>query len=1312
MHRILFRSIDARLAEKPGQIASPSRARVPFLTCLVLSLSLIAVMFASIARPAAAGDPEVLGIFALIDDADVRASLGLTVDDENQLAAFLDSREKAAAQFKAGLRALPLEDQGTKLAEFAKESERIGAQLINDEQIQTLRRWNFAVSGMVSLSDDFVAQQLSLTDEQRADVAKLLEKRKTEMNATQGLQRDLVKNRYEVELAKVLTTTQFSGWRIMTGDFPAVVPTSTSPSATPSGSENVALASHPLQEGQENESPADSSATGQDDPVEDPSTGEAPRPPATDEDAEEKTNTESPQDTESPQETESPQDDATGAEDLGDGNPGDGNPGDGDADEEDSSSDDAGSDETGAGEPEAQDDSATIDDEPSAVTSLATARDERKIKFTFGKTEWEPVIEWFAEQAGLSLQMDYAPEGTFNYQDEEGEYTISEGLDQINHVLLTRGFTLVRNRQMLMLVNLEDGIPEAVIETVDVDQLEKRGKYEVMRCVFDLQYVAVSDIEDQIQPIIEDDEEYGRFFSVNSADRIIVQSTGDKLRLVKNMLAAAEKKSEQLNRTIGIHNLEFVSPEEVMVVARPLLGIAPDAFDTQDGNLRIAVEGFGTRLFFQGTPENIALFEQIIDEVDVDYGDGDGTPDLPYLKAYEVRADPETVYSVLQTMLAGVADVRMQTDPATGNIILRARKAEHDVAQATIDEMQRRTIEIAVIQLRDYDPDTIILMVTRLLRLDVEGMENSGPSLDSDPIRNQLVVRGTPQQVAEIREFVEGLDPPRGAEGVVRENYRVIPLVGREATDAIEWAETVWETQGRASRLRIVMPEDRRKMIDERQVQPLEGRSEADGEANGEDTEDGDSEGSPSTGDPDTPPMIPSGEDRRAKADDTRALNETVSRESQTNAHRYVGFQPRVEETNGTQDDVPNRFRQNENQGQTRRFNQGDDQPDVIVRVMPYGIIIESDDLDALDDFEDLIYQRPIVDLPVLPTVFYLKNAKADEAKSLLDSMLGLAGDSGGGGFGNLFGGLASNVIGGSAGDLVGGLLGGGGGGGGGGLLGGSTSTALETTGPVDVVADIRLNALIVKANEIDLDLIAELLSYIDQAEAPQGPNTDGETRVIPVVYTNAQDIANIIQNQLADRIRSPQQGGGGQVSQERMQQQFLQQLLGGRGRGGGGGGGGGGGPDIEPAKFAMSVDPKSNSLLVTGPEFLYMQVKSIVEQLDRPEINASQSMSIIKIDGNVNPEVLRSALSNIFPNATTSGPAGSTGQTGQTQGGGVPGGGTTQRAGSAIEQSQRLQQFLQQRLQQGGGRPGGGTTQGGRPGGTGGRGGGGRGGR
>ena len=121
-----------------------------------------------------------------------------------------------------------------------------------------------------------------------------------------------------------------------------------------------------------------------------------------------------------------------------------------------------------------------------------------KLRFSFRFQPWGDVLDWFAKQAGLSLVMDAPPPGTFNYTDDR-EYTPAEMIDVLNSVLLTKGYTLVRRERMLMLVNLEDGIPPNLVETVTPEDLDSRGEFELVRAVFSLEKLTAEDAEAEVE---------------------------------------------------------------------------------------------------------------------------------------------------------------------------------------------------------------------------------------------------------------------------------------------------------------------------------------------------------------------------------------------------------------------------------------------------------------------------------------------------------------------------------------------------------------------------------------------------------------------------------------------------------------------------------------------------------------------------------------------------------------------------------------------------------------------------------------------
>ena len=93
------------------------------------------------------------------------------------------------------------------------------------------------------------------------------------------------------------------------------------------------------------------------------------------------------------------------------------------------------------------------------------------------------------------------PPATFNFTDTR-EYTVNEALDLMNQVLRTKGYTLVRRDKMLLVLNVQDGIPRDVVPHVTLDDLDDRGKYELVTVAFPLGNRDADTVQKELTPLL------------------------------------------------------------------------------------------------------------------------------------------------------------------------------------------------------------------------------------------------------------------------------------------------------------------------------------------------------------------------------------------------------------------------------------------------------------------------------------------------------------------------------------------------------------------------------------------------------------------------------------------------------------------------------------------------------------------------------------------------------------------------------------------------------------------------------------------
>ncbi len=816
------------------------------------------------------------------------------------------------------------------------------------------------------------------------------------------------------------------------------------------------------------------------------------------------------------------------------------------------------------------------------------------LRFSFNYQPWPDVLRWFAEQNDLSMVLDTAPTGTFNYTDNR-QYTPAEAIDLLNSVLLTKGYTLVRRDRMLFVINLEDGIPPNLVPNVPLEDLDKRGEFELVSVVFPLSKLSPAEAETEVGKLIGSPP--GSVLALEKSRQVLVTDTAGRLRVIRSMLERIENPQGSGTGKLQAFEVKYVLPEEVLPAIRKLCGLPDDADAAEDGSLRLAVDPVNSRLLVTGEPDKVAQVEEILHAVDTaPPGQAEGAPvaaESPQLEVYAVdTADADSVLAVMQTLMEGLPDVRLAIDPRTSNLIALARPSQHATIRATLDQMQheRRTIE--VIHLQTVDPQTAVLSINKLFSESgggEGGASPGGPQVDADPIRGQLFVHGTQGQIAQIRSLLEKMGEVGDGGFAPSGNVRHLPLTGQNVEAALQRAREIWPTL-RANPIRVVAPSAEIPAV--RPSGPSEGRLP---ENIRQDSPTGQPPSTPAPlpAEPSPPPVDPEagGEAPNAApgpASTTRRLRR---------ARIYFAADTAREEAEPAGE--PGSPFQAEGPAAPRHAG---GPPAIIVVPGPEGLLIASQDVAALDDFEKLLSTLAGGSSSIAPelTVFYLRHSKATVVAATLNQILS--------------GGAAGIAA--TDGDFPGAM---------GGILGSmmvSGSSGISTVGTVTITPDARLNALIVQASPVDVALVEQLLKVLDQRESPEDVLAASKARMIPVFNTDAGEIAAIVKEVYQDRLIG---GSGSRGNATNGPAQLVQAMRAMRGRGGQQNT-----PAEEAEKMSVGVDTRTNSLVVVAPDALFQEIKQLVEQLDQAAVVSNETVRVVTL-GRASPAAVQQALSNLL---------------------------------------------------------------------------------
>ncbi|QDV73350.1 secretin N-terminal domain-containing protein [Botrimarina mediterranea] len=611
------------------------------------------------------------------------------------------------------------------------------------------------------------------------------------------------------------------------------------------------------------------------------------------------------------------------------------------------------------------------------------------------------------------------------------------------------------------------------------------------------------------------------------------------------------------------------------------------------------------------------------------------------LRSYPLGgADGATALAILQTLLEGTGSARLAVDQQTGSLIALATPSEHLAIQQTLEKLQTDGRRVDVIPVKKVNPTTAAALVNRLFNPtvgDAKTRDPNAPVIEADRYSDALLVRGTADQVRQVRELVSQLDESdTSAETTARGPVRTLPISGPELQRALEQIETLWPTY-RENPLRVTNPGQG--------IPSFRPGAEVEREL-----EQGDDPLDMLYGEPASQEQPP----RRS----TKPNSRTTSAPTTGSPFRFAAQPGEVaEETDGAEP--------------------------IYISPGVGSTVIASRDAEALDALEDLL--ASVLDMQTTGgkeyAVYYLKFSEATTAAALLTTIFG--GDSGGGG-GSLMGDLAGAAMGGGAGgDLVGDLLG---------MGGGATDSVGFSSVSVDIVPDVRLNALYVYATPQDLQTVNRLLRVIDQPRGPDRIESVGVPRLIKLYNTEVSDVATVVRQVFEDRIGSSA-GGGGQPSP----QELLRALQGGEK----------GANDQEPEKMSIGIDERSNSLVVRSSEPLFEEVKTLVEQLDRAGVERPVSTRVVSLR-NTGSEALKETLVSLLGDkAVVSGetPAAQNDQSRRESGRGESNNNNDDADRQRREMQQRIERFRDfqrtiERMRGGGGGGRGGRGGGGPPGG------------
>ncbi|NLZ03264.1 MAG: hypothetical protein GXY25_22340, partial [Pirellulaceae bacterium] len=437
----------------------------------------------------------------------------------------------------------------------------------------------------------------------------------------------------------------------------------------------------------------------------------------------------------------------------------------------------------------------------------------RSIRFNFRFQLWADVLEWFAEQADLSLVINNPPPGTFNYSDTK-EYTPEEAIDILNGVLQTKGFTLIRRDKMLIVHDLSQGIPDGLIPRVSLEELDRRGKFELVSVQFPLGRKQVPVVEAEIKPLLGP---HGKIVALPATKQLVVSDMAGVMRAISTVIESVpEPPQPKKEEPKPQPPKEKPIPPELVVY--PITKADPkavqDVVSKMIPNVTLEYDGKRGQLYAYTTPNFQATIAKVLESMEADL-----PPELDrYLEIYSIKevsaaaapggnagmirerygipryrvdeygrripmgggrnypqegrsfryfrgenpqdaaaaATQPTADTFLNTLQQMVPGAEIHIDRGSNRLMAFATRAEHEVIQSVIEKFGGNATAdevplVEVYEITHSDPDSLKTMFESLF---------PGVQVNIDKATNSMVVFAYPSEHATIRSTLDRLMPP------------------------------------------------------------------------------------------------------------------------------------------------------------------------------------------------------------------------------------------------------------------------------------------------------------------------------------------------------------------------------------------------------------------------------------------------------------------------------------------------------------------------------------------------------------------------
>jgi hypothetical protein len=410
---------------------------------------------------------------------------------------------------------------------------------------------------------------------------------------------------------------------------------------------------------------------------------------------------------------------------------------------------------------------------PAGTTKAGVAKPraaEKRITFSMGKKPWQGpdgVLNWLSNQLGIPLVASKYPTGSFNFTPPvvngvAQTYTLPEVVDLINQELQREKWVLLRYRDHFTVLPSEAELPN--FPRIELDELAQRGRSEVVSLVYPLRKLNAAEFAPEVQKMLT--QPFGKVLVLESSNRLILQDSVQSLKQVDETIRGIEGGLETGRWTVLYHACQYQLASQAAEHLKQLLGEEKEEVQTVNPKgekkiqyrvHKISVDDASNSVLVTGPADKLAKAREILKNFDT--GREKVAVGQPFLKMYPIAGgNAEALTKILQEVYKSSAGLKISAINSTTIAVWAGPEMQIRIAREIMPGPEKTplTTKTEFIPLNVAEAEKIVTFLQNAFPS--EKGKSDGPVIDADIGRNGILVRGTEQQVQEVRKAIAGLE--------------------------------------------------------------------------------------------------------------------------------------------------------------------------------------------------------------------------------------------------------------------------------------------------------------------------------------------------------------------------------------------------------------------------------------------------------------------------------------------------------------------------------------------------------------------------